>query len=97
GPGHPEPGAVAILGLDGHGSPKQIAAGDRYGDAYCGHGPAGGASGRPALGTGLRPAIFDGWTLGQRHGVRGPLWPMDSPDPAPRQRPDAETALGPPS
>src|SRR5262249_56905093 len=46
-------------------------------------------------GTGLRPALFHRWTQGLRPGLLDPFWPVDATGPAPRQRSDASTALGP--
>src|SRR5215475_696177 len=82
------------LGLNNLRAHGHVAAGHRCGDAYAGDGAAGGASGRPALGTGLRPALFNRWTPGLRHGMLGPFWPVEATGPASRQRPDASTTLG---
>ena len=69
---------------------EQVAAGDRCGDSHPGDGPACGASGRPALGTGLCPAVFDRWPQGLRHGLPDPFWPVDATGTASRQRSDAQ-------
>src|SRR5262249_52528586 len=46
-------------------------------------------------GTGLRPALFNRWTQGLRHGLLDSFWPVDATGPAPRQRSDASPALAP--
>jgi hypothetical protein len=73
-----------------------MAAGDRWGDAHPGEGAARGASGRPALGPGWRPALLNRWPHGLRDGRLGPFGPVDAPGPAPSHRPAASAALGPP-